>query len=172
MKHTYKVTCNNHYSYIKEYVLVTAENESDAIDIALKFFFSEMEIYDGFANIYVDLGYITAEKIQKPEKKMPYYVTMYGLYPIYEPAEGGYYYNGVQILESYGFQTFRAARKFLRKKYKELYRNPEQEVKGAEWHCTPNHQHFGVDGKYVGKGWFIQLERKQGISVRGWVPYS
>ena len=44
-----------------------------------------------------------------------YYITIYSKYPIYEPAEGGYYYSGVQIKDCYAFNEFRKAKRYLRK---------------------------------------------------------
>ena len=32
-----------------------------------------------------------------------YYVTTYSRYPIYVPAEGGYYYSGIEMIESNEF---------------------------------------------------------------------
>lgn len=99
-----------------------------------------------------------------------WYVSVYHLYPIYEPAEGGYYYNGVELSETYEYNTRSNAIKCLRKLYKSCIEDGDTMKKG--WHCNNDHTFFGVDGKYIGEGWFVQLERKKGMSERGWVPYE
>lgn len=178
MKHTYKVTC----SYLpprNKSMYVTAESETAAINIA-KHTFIEPDLADEFGydkesmnmnrviNKLVNMGYIIAEEIQKPEEKYPYYVTLYYLYPIYEPAEGGYCYNGVDIGASYGFQTRKKAIKFLRKRRKECLEE-DRNVKGWFDHINS----FGVYNRngYIGEGGFWQLERKQGAARSGYQPY-
>lgn len=178
MKHTYKVTCS-YLSPRSKSMYVTAESEIAAIDIA-KHTLIEPDLTDDFGYDYdkesidkvvaslVKIGYIKAEEIKKPEEKYPYYVTMYYLYPIYEPAEGGYYYNGRNVYESYGFQTRKKAIQFLRKRRKECLKEDEN-VKG--WFNYINS--FGVYNMngYIGDGYFWELERKQGNAVSGYEPY-
>ena len=43
------------------------------------------------------------------EGKYPYYITLYHEYPIYEPAEGGYYYAGLQAHAAEGYNSFKEA---------------------------------------------------------------
>lgn len=165
----YKVS----YSFMRDRksVLVTAESETDAINIAKGLLCDADEIADEILlSTLIRCGYFKAEEIPKPEKKYPYYVTLYSLYPIYEAAEGGYYYNGVGIADSYGFQTFRKARQFLAKRYKECF---EEDHLTNGWECIDTHKYFGVYNAngYIGEGYFWQLERKQGISSSGRVPY-
>ena len=162
---TFKIIYEDYGIFKKDYV--TAETESDALEIAKRIFFPDTS--EGFVDIYVKLGHIRAEEIKVPEKKFPYYVTIYQEYPIYEPAEGGYYYTGADISESWGFQTFRDAKRFIRKLYKECVQS--KDTKSEYWYCNSNHLFFGMDSYYIGEGWFIQLERKQGASVKGWEPY-
>ena len=179
MKHTYKVT----YSYLpphRKSMYVTAESETAAIDIAKhtllepdladEFDFNDFNrgSMDRFINKLVETGYINTEEIKKPEEKYPYYVTLYYLYPIYEPAEGGYYYNGIGVDESYGFQTRKKALKFLRKRRKECLKE-DKNVKG--WYNYINS--FGVynENGYIGNGYFWELERKFGASRSGYQPY-
>lgn len=164
-KKTFRITYEDYDIFKKDYV--TAETESDALQIAKRIFFPDTS--EGFADVYVKLGHIRAEEIKKPEKKSAYYVTIYNEYPIYEPAEGGYYYTGADISESWGFQTFRDAKRFIRKLYKECVQSGD--TKSEYWYCNSNHLFFGMDSYYIGEGWFIQLERKQGASVKGWEPY-
>ena len=162
---TFRITYEDYGIFKKDYV--TAETESDALQIAKRIFFPDTS--EGFADVYVKLGHIRAEEIKKPEKKSAYYVTIYNEYPIYEPAEGGYYYTGADISESWGFQTFRDAKRFIRKLYKECVQSGD--TKSEYWYCNSNHLFFGMDSYYIGEGWFVQLERKQGKSVKGWEPY-
>ena len=181
MKHTYKVTC----SYLpprNKSMYVTAESETAAINIA-KHTLIEPDLADEFGydkesmdkeamdriiNKLTKMGYIKAEMIQKPEEKYPYYVTLYYLYPIYEPAEGGYYYEGVDVYKSYGFQSRRKALRFLRKQRKECLEEDEH-VKG--WFNYINS--FGIYNRngYIGDGYFWELERKFGAARSGYQPY-
>ena len=98
-----------------------------------------------------------------------YYVTLYNKYPIYEPAEGGYYYEGREISWSFPFQEYRKARRFLKKCFKDCVACKDTEDK--YWHTNANHSRFGVGSKYIGEGWYVVLERKQGSEVKGWEPY-
>ena len=102
-----------------------------------------------------------------------YYVTEYRNYPIYEPAEGGYYYSGVEIMSSREFKTFRKARQFINRVYKDTLKNEMDYVTGAsqKFWATRDNQQFGANGKYIGDGWMYKLERKQGSEVCGWEPY-
>ena len=100
---------------------------------------------------------------------MKYYVTMYEKYPIYEPAEGGYYYNGIEVNWSLEFQTYRKARRFLKKCFKDCIKCNDH--KDKYWHTNENHSCFGVGSQYIGEGWYVKLERKQGADVRGFTPY-
>lgn len=42
-----------------------------------------------------------------------YYVTIYREYPLYEAAEGGYYYAGVELDESTGCESLKEARAIM-----------------------------------------------------------
>lgn len=98
-----------------------------------------------------------------------YYVTMYEKYPIYEPAEGGYYYEGREMKWSYTCQEYRKAKRILRKLFK--YCKKEGYTECKYWFQRDDHSKFGENGQYIGDGWYITLERKQGKDVRGWKPY-
>lgn len=101
--------------------------------------------------------------------KHRYYVTLYTRYPIYEPAEGGYYYSGIEMEWSMGFQEYRKARRFLKKCFKDCIACGDDQYE--HWHTNANHSRFGVGSRYIGEGWHITLERKQGSEVCGYVPY-
>ncbi|MPM06322.1 hypothetical protein SDC9_52621 [bioreactor metagenome] len=98
-----------------------------------------------------------------------FYVTAYSEYPIYEPAEGGYYYPGTQVVSSRPFQNRRRARQYINKLYREETARGENTDK--YWHERADHMRFGCGSKYVGEGWYICLERKQGCEESGWEPY-
>ena len=48
------------------------------------------------------------------------YLTHYTEYPIYEPAEGGYYYAGIEANEYYRLNSVKQAKRKLAKMQKEL----------------------------------------------------
>lgn len=96
-----------------------------------------------------------------------YYVTMYEKYPIYERAEGGYYYEGCSIVWSRSFQEFRKAKRFLRKLYLSYVKDRCEKY----WYEKSDHSRFGENGRYIGDGWFITLERTYGQYVHHWHPY-
>lgn len=98
-----------------------------------------------------------------------FYVTTYEEYPIFEPAEGGYYYAGVQIKDSRGFQTRRKAMQYINKLYREETKHGENN--GEYWRENADRTYFGCGSKYIGDGWYVCLERKQGEDVSGWQPY-
>lgn len=180
MKKSFKV---RHVGY--ESTLVTAENEIEAVKIAknlipsLSGLIFDEENEEKVINMLIKTERIIVEELKKPEKKLPYYVSTYTKYPIYEPAEGGYFYNGIQLQHSKGFQTFKDAKRYLRKCYKEsiefLRKYDEDIISGGYeeeyWYCSKNHQRFGVVSIYYGEGWYIKLERKQGSEVSGYIPY-
>lgn len=99
-----------------------------------------------------------------------YYVTFYCEYPIYEPAEGGYYYTGIQVESSHKCQTWRKAKQTLRRLYKEYV--GDGNVNEPGWFENDSKQHFGWHGKYIGEGWYVKLERSQGEDICSWHPYE
>ena len=118
------------------------------------------------------------------------YVSHYSEYPIYEPAEGGYYYAGNQIVESERLSKRKAKQKF-EEIWKECLKENEENgfVEGADWkeiiertHIYPwerNHdceKKFGDyaiyrDSYYIGEGESYVIERKIGRHSKGWEPY-
>lgn len=92
------------------------------------------------------------------------YLTLYEEYPIYEPAEGGYYYAGQQVDRFYRLNSEKQAKRKLAKLRKELEREgfiviPEQ---GYAYRYS----------KYIGEGAEIIIEKKLGQHTRGWHPYE
>lgn len=172
---TYKVYINVFGESIND--IIVAENKEDAI----KKLYSPycMDILKGFEEEKVEkfllkmipkgikTGLFYAEEIPVIKKNPSYYVSIYSLYPIYEPAEGGYYYPGSELHESRSFQNRKDAIRYINKLYKHLISESNKE----KWHENSDHTYFGEDGKYIGEGWFIVLERKPGIHESGRVPY-
>lgn len=102
------------------------------------------------------------------------YLTHYEEYPIYEPAEGGYYYAGVQVTE-YERLSLRQAKKQLKNLWEEAQRENENLDEKYKWHMTlpwrnerPQLVRFS---KYIGEGESYVIERKLGSQERGWEPY-
>lgn len=98
-----------------------------------------------------------------------FYLTTYLDYQIYEPAEGGYYYAGTQIESSRPFRSRRKAKQYINKLYRE--ETARGENTGKHWYESADHLYFGCGSKYIGEGWHICLERKQGRETGGRQPY-
>ena len=90
------------------------------------------------------------------------YVSYYEEYPIYEHAEGGYYYAGVQLIESERLSR-RQAKKKLAEIVEELSADPEWKYDG-HW-TIRNHS------KYIGEDCFYCIEKHEGSHESGWHPY-
>lgn len=91
-------------------------------------------------------------------------VSHYQEYPIFEPAEGGYYYSGTELVE-----TERLSRRQAKKKFKAIVEELlddefEDWFFDGEWQVT-------LYSKYIGEGEFWCIERKAGSHVEGWKPY-
>lgn len=83
-------------------------------------------------------------------EKFPFYVTVYEKYPIYEPAEGGYYYEGRQIVHSKGFNTRDEAAEYA----KEIFEQERDDYPKAYTAADG----YVCDGKYIGDGLNIVVE--------------
>lgn len=107
------------------------------------------------------------------------YLTHYEEYPIYEPAEGGYYYAGNYVVE-----TERLSKRQAKKKLKALFKELEKESEllastASEWGCRPDYAWaMHPDGnkvekyhKYIGAGESYVIERNYGSERKGRVPY-
>ena len=111
------------------------------------------------------------------------YVIHYEEYPIFEPAEGGYYYAGIQMVESERLSK-RAAKKLFKELWKqakeenlEMYgeEEPARDVNDSRiypWfylcYDTPM---IRKNSCYIGEGEFYIIERKQGKHEKGYEPY-
>jgi hypothetical protein len=96
-----------------------------------------------------------------------YFVTYYEEYPIYESAEGGYYYAGNEVAYQAEFDTL-----------EEAERDFEQVV--DEYDLTRNRKHEAFKySKYIGEGASAFIESDTDINfpsvnskVSGWHPYN
>ena len=77
--------------------------------------------------------------------RQKWYVTVYQEYPIYEPAEGGYYYAGHEINRSYVFYNYKRARQFYEK----------------------HHDEFTYYSKFIGESTHMEIEQTYGKYVSG-----
>lgn len=93
-----------------------------------------------------------------------YYVSYYEAYPIFEPAEGGYYYEGEALEQFERFGSLKSARRFFRKKL--------EECGGASYFdaVTPFEARKKESGK-VGDGWRLRIETVLGKHAHGWHSY-
>lgn len=112
------------------------------------------------------------------------YITHYEEYPIYEPAEGGYYYAGNQVVESER-KSKRAAKKNFEEIWEECLKENERNgfVDGADWDAIARRTHVypwirlkGYNCIYrnsylIGHGESYVIERKLGKCCKGWQPY-
>lgn len=114
------------------------------------------------------------------------YISRYEEYPIYEPAEGGYYYSGNQLVESERLSK-RACKKELLRIWEECKKENEEmgfrEDNFEEWdHITSRtrmtpwvfNEKFNIisrHGYYIGEGESFVIERNQGASESGRVSY-
>jgi hypothetical protein len=92
------------------------------------------------------------------------YLTHYEEYPIYEPAEGGYYYAGRTVCEHYEFTSEKQARRKLAKLRKELEAEDLTVIleRGYAFRYS----------RYIGQGEQWYIEHKLGQHESGWHPYE
>ena len=109
---------------------------------------------------------------------MYYYVSYVEEYPIYEPAEGGYYYTGDTVVFCRKFSTWKKANKYYQKLKKWFLEESEWGVDESRIHTWDN---SGVDkwgegsvaiyqSRYIGEGARVQITRGP-FQERGWQPY-
>lgn len=93
------------------------------------------------------------------------YLSYYEEYPIYEPAEGGYYYPGLELVESERLSK-RQAKKLFDEKAKE-------KIKDGDWFLS--NPKFGRymrrTSRYIGEGAVFCIEKRKGMHKRGRIPY-
>lgn len=98
-----------------------------------------------------------------------YYVTYYEEYPIYEPAEGGYYYDGSQNVLVREFKSWRKARQFFNKAAKQFVEDFSYDNPCCRY-GFPN-SYAEVRSRYIGNDYGIVLTSKKPLEEHGWEPY-
>lgn len=103
------------------------------------------------------------------------FVTLYVEYPIWEPAEGGYYYAG----ESVGGNPKKVKAGKGKREIAKLYRQIQEDIKDGCYRKTArawisdDGRECGVYTEYIGEGFRYVLESKNhvGRQCHGWQPY-
>ena len=90
------------------------------------------------------------------------YLTHYTEYPIYEPAEGGYYYSGREAGSFYRLNSVKQAKRKLAKMKKELEREGFEVCDDCAF----------LDSRYIGEGEQWRIEKVYGSYNSGWHPYE
>lgn len=90
------------------------------------------------------------------------YLTHYEEYPIYEPAEGGYYYAGRQVTAYYRFLTMWGAKRHFAKMKAEL----------REEGFTVYDNRAYLSSKYIGEGELWIIEKTCGSRTSGTQTYQ
>lgn len=90
------------------------------------------------------------------------YVSYYENYPIYEPAEGGYYYEGRTLVKSE-----RLSRRQAKKQFSEIVKEALQD---EDW-VYDGHWKVYEKSNYIGEGSFYCIEKKKGSHISGYKPY-
>lgn len=106
------------------------------------------------------------------------YVTHYEEYPIYEAAEGGYYYSGNQV-ESTERLSKNQAKKHMDNIWKmceeENAENEQLEARTGQrfdyWQRSNDGNKIWKTTRYIGEGESYVIERYVGSETRGWQPY-
>ena len=112
------------------------------------------------------------------------YLTHYHEYPIWEPAEGGYYYAGNDIVT-----IEKKSKRQCKKEFEEIWQqclleNKENGfVEGADWERVREENGSDIypwirngnliyrDSYYIGDGESFMIERHYGSAVSGYQPY-
>ena len=93
-----------------------------------------------------------------------FYLTHYYEYPIYEPAEGGYYYAGKEAGEFYRLNSIKQVKRKLAKMKKQLEQDGFVVNEKFMW--------ASLHSKYIGEGERWIVEKVYGSHNSGWHPYE
>ncbi len=102
-----------------------------------------------------------ADAIEFINNNCKVYLTRYDEYPIYEPAEGGYYYPGRDVEEYYECDSIKEAKQKLLEMKDELEENGFRVWEDGAY----------LSSKYIGDGIEFIIEARPGSHTRGRVPY-
>ena len=100
------------------------------------------------------------------------FVTCYHKIAIYEPAEGGYYYDG----QVYAWKE-RVRHGGVKRRIRQLYNMMVEDIKdrGCHWEAwiSEDERSCGIRGPHIGDGCIVQAESKHkvGKDEQGYVPY-
>ena len=94
------------------------------------------------------------------------YLTHYTEYPIFEAAEGGYYYAGQQAGDYYRLNSMKQVKRQLQKMSKSL------EAEGFNVLISNHYCEAYRSDKYIGNGELWIVEKVYGSNNRGWRPYE
>jgi len=98
------------------------------------------------------------------------WLSYYEEYPIYEPAEGGYYYSGLTLVE-----TERLSKRAAKRRFDELAKECIDESKDDPYPWYQQNILYGrglhKGSKYIGEGAMLIIERKKGMHEKGYIPY-
>lgn len=100
----------------------------------------------------------------KRKNRKWYYVSYYESYPVFESAEGGYYYEGVELQNFERFGSLKSARRFLRKKIEECGGKSEFDYIGK-------YEARKSESSRIGDSWCMRIETVCGKYQRGWKSY-
>ena len=104
-----------------------------------------------------------------------FYVSYITEYPIYEPAEGGYYYAGTTIEACEEFTSWKEANKLFQKWRKEFLFEHQFEMERVTDHLCGgcgkyNNPIVYYKSRYIGEGEWIEMTRAKPVE-KGWRPY-
>ena len=104
-----------------------------------------------------------------------YYVSYITEYPIYEPAEGGYYYAGTQIQMCREFSTWKKANRFYQICRKEFLEEHEDEPERINDYICGGVGRWGgpcvsYHSRYIGEGERVEMSKEKPVE-EGWHPY-
>lgn len=103
-----------------------------------------------------------------------YYVSFISEYPIFEPAEGGYYYAGETVVDCIACKTWKQAKKAYRKaikEFKEVYEGRDlTEVNFGGVDKWGFGSFCKLNSCYIGQEDRVQITGYEPKN-RGWVPY-
>lgn len=98
------------------------------------------------------------------------WLSYYEEYPIYEPAEGGYYYAGLALVK-----TERLSKRAAKRKFDEIAREYIEETKNEKFPWIKGNGRFGRflyrDSYYIGEGAMYCVEHNAGEHEKGYQPY-
>lgn len=106
-----------------------------------------------------------------------YYVSYIEEYPIYEPAEGGYYYAGERVVWCMPYLNWKKANRAYQKCRKEFideygWPDPERVISVPAGGCGRwINPETCYSSRYIGEGARLQITRHKPEN-RGWHPYE